>query len=183
MKETLASYRYARALNESVENDQELETVLQSLRGISDLIETSQPVRSTLLNPAIMRGDRQKVLQVLLEKSGAAPKAASLVVLLFKRHRLALLPFVTEQFSNMADERLKRISADVRTAQSLTENETTRIQKSLETYSNKTVTLNIQQEPELLGGIVARIGNTVIDGSLQTRLERLKEALLAEELT
>lgn len=182
MKETLASYRYARALNEFVEDDQKIESVLESLRTLLELIETDESVHTTLKNPAITRDDRQQVLQALIEKLSLTAEASSFVVLLFKRHRLELLAYIVDQFSNMVDTRLKRITAEVQTTHPLSENEIERVKESLEIYSNKSVTMNIHEAPELLGGIVARMGNTVIDGSLQTRLKRLKEALLAEEM-
>jgi F-type H+-transporting ATPase subunit delta len=181
MEGILASYRYARALNECIENDQHIENVLNSLRTVLELIETNEIVEKTLKNPAITPEVRESVLRAFVDKLNLPTEAASFLLLLFKRHRLELLPYAIEQLSEMVDERLKRITAEIRTAQTLSENEKARIQKSLETFSNKTVTLNVREAPELLGGVVARMGTTMIDGSLQTRLERLKEALLAEE--
>jgi F-type H+-transporting ATPase subunit delta len=182
MKAALASYRYARALNEYVENDQHVEVVLNSLKTVLDFVETNEPVKTTLNNPAITREIREQALRTFLGKLELASEAVSFVILLFKRRRLTMLPYIVEQFSTLVDERLQRITAHVQTATPLSDDDQGRIKKSLETYTNESVTLNIEEAPELLGGVVARFGTTIIDGSLQTRLERLKKALLAEEI-
>jgi len=69
----------------------------------------------------------------------------------------------------------------VTTTVPLTDSQQARLRGALDTFSGKTVTMECAVDREILGGVVARIGGTVIDGSLRTRLERIKKALLAEE--
>ena len=88
---------------------------------------------------------------------------------------------MTELFARHADARLGRITAQVGSAVALSDAQCERISASLAKYSGKEVRIEYAVDPALMGGVTARIGGTVIDGSIRTRIERLKQSLLAEE--
>ena len=88
---------------------------------------------------------------------------------------------VVSALSEIVDVRLNRARADVTAAAELSEEELQRIESGLEKYSGKTVQMETRIDPEIIGGVIVRLGGTVIDGSLRSHLGRIRAALLNEE--
>lgn len=181
MKHYLIADRYARSLNDVIEDDAQLEPVLEALRGISQLFSTHHELHTVIANPAINVETRIGILNAILERGETAAPLKRLLATLVRRGRITVLPDVAELFSQHADARLKRVGARVTSAMPLTESQAREIAASLESYSGMHVRIEHKVDPELLGGVTARIGSTVIDGSIRARIERLKQHLLPEE--
>jgi F-type H+-transporting ATPase subunit delta len=181
MSVNLIADRYARALNESVSDSRELEVVLSDIDGFRRAYEENAELRSTLNNPAIPPHTREAILDRVLDALDPGPVARNAMKTLFLRRRITLIPQVVLLFGRMVDERLNRVTAKVTTAVELTSEETQRVREGLTAFSGKTVTLELDRDPDVLGGVIAQLGSTVIDGSLRARLHQLKQALLVEE--
>jgi F-type H+-transporting ATPase subunit delta len=181
MKNYLIAERYAKGLSLSIPDNEALEDVAGALNRISGLYETSHDFRSVVSNPAIDREKRSAVLRQVLGREGVPAVVARLAEVMLQRGRIAVLPDMAKLFSRMADERLNRAGADVTTAVEIGEEHEARLRGALETYTGKSVRLECTVDPAVLGGVVTRIGSIVIDGSVRTRLESLKNALLSEE--
>lgn len=181
MKNYLIADRYARSLSGAIENDADLEPTLGTLRAISQLFQDNHALHSVIANPAIDVDKRSAIIGAILDTEDTPALLKRLLTTLVKRGRITLLPDVTELFARESDTRLGRVRAKVTSAVELTEDQTNHIIASLERFSGMNVRIEHTVDPELLGGITARIGGTVIDGSVRTRIERLKESLLPEE--
>lgn len=182
MRNYLIAERYARGLSQSIANDTDVEPMARALHDLGTLFETSHDLRSVLANPAVDRSKRQQVLDGVLAAEQMPRTVARLAQVLLRRGRIALLPDVAQVFATLADARLNRVQAAVTTALALNEDRAGRLGSALERYSGKTVRLKYEVDPTILGGVVVRLGSTVVDGSVRTRLEGLREALLAGEV-
>ena len=100
---------------------------------------------------------------------------------LFRRGRISAIDEVVSALVEIVDTRLNRARADVTAATELSEEELRRIESGLEKYSGKTIQMETRIDPEILGGVIVRLGGTVIDGSLRARLDRIRATLLTEE--
>jgi F-type H+-transporting ATPase subunit delta len=181
MKNYRIAERYARGLSRVIEDDATLESALQALEDFSEVLRQSHDLRSVLLNPAFDTGQRSAVLADVLARLEVGPPVANLLAVLLRRGRMAMLEDVATVFGTLADERLNRVLARVTTPQPLDDAERARTRAALERWSGKTVRLRCRVDQEVLGGMVARIGSTVIDGTLRSRLTQLRTALLADE--
>lgn len=181
MKHFLIAHRYAKALSMSIEDDADLEPVLEWLRGFGLALEENADLRTALANPAIPAGQRAKALDALLEKSDVDPVVHEFLRVLLRRGRIRLVSDIAEVFSGFVDERLNRVTAEVTSAGDLDPAELERIREGLGRYSSKHVRMITDVDPSIIGGVVARIGGQVIDGSLRARVQQLRTALLARE--
>ncbi|NIA15270.1 MAG: ATP synthase F1 subunit delta [Nitrospiraceae bacterium] len=181
MKNYLVAERYAKGLSAAIPDNAALDDAVTALYGLSDLYETEHDFRSAVSNPAIDKQRRSRVLAAVLQHIGVPDVVARLAEVLLERGRIAVISDVAEVFRMIANERLGRIRATVTTAVPLSAGQETRLGKALETYSGKTVRVKPAVDPEILGGVVVRMGDAVIDGSVRTRLNSLRDALLSEE--
>lgn len=181
MKHYRIAERYARGLDQSLADNDALEAALTHLEDMAEALRESQDLRSVLLNPAIDTDQRLAALRDLAARLGVAGPAATLIEVLLRRGRLALLEDVATVFGTLADARLNRVLARVTTPLPLDDTDRARAREALERWSGKTVRLRCRVDPEVLGGMVARVGGTVIDGTVRSRLARMRAALLAEE--
>lgn len=181
MKNYLAAYRYARSLSEAIEDDQALEPTLDILTSFSDIYQENDTLQGIVGNPAIPIKTQIAILEGILDKLGADSRLKKLVEALVQRGRIRILPDVTKLFASQTDTRLNRVRAQVTSAVTLTDAQRNDIIASLEKFSGMHVRIDHAVDPDLLGGVIAQIGGTIIDGSVRARIERLKQSLLPEE--
>ena len=180
MTNRMAAARYARALFDVSVKDRDLRQVEASLVQFADLIEGHDTLNRVLLNPAIPASRKRAIVELLLGRLGAVtPPVAKLLTLLAERDRLVLLPEVVRSYRVRLLDHLGVVEAHVTTAQPLTADRIISIEHSLSQASGREVTMTTTVDPEILGGLIARLGTTVYDGSIARHLERMRETLLA----
>ncbi len=180
MTNRMAAARYARALFDVSVKDRDLRQVEASLVQFADLIEGHDTLNRVLLNPAIPASRKRAIVESLLGRLGAVtPPVAKLLTLLAERDRLVLLPEVVRSYRVRLLDHLGVVEAHVTTAQPLTADRIISIEHSLTQASGREVTMTTTVDPEILGGLIARLGTTVYDGSIARHLERMRETLLA----
>lgn len=171
--------RYAKALLQIGVDDGNFERIGREVRALASAIKRSEELAQTLANPIFPRSDREKVLRALLDRIGATQSVVNFTRLLLDRERVAVLPDISRELDAMIDARAKRVSAKVKSAAPLDEQQKKRLVKTLESLSGKTVDMVVEHDPSLLGGVVAQVGDLVYDGSLRTQLERIRQDLIA----
>ena len=169
--------RYAKALMQLGEEQKNYEKVGQELRHLAKAMATSAELATTLSNPVFPRDDRRKVLEALLLKIGASVTVKNFSLLLLDRERVSAIPAISRELDVMIDERVGRIAAEVTSATLLNPSQEADIRKQLEKLSGKKVDMKVAQNPELLGGVVAKLGDVVYDGSLRTQLQQIRDSL------
>ncbi len=166
--------RYAKAVIEMGSTDK----IGLDLRTLAKAMKESAELQTVLTNPAIRRADRRKVLDALLQRIGANPLTKNLVYLLLDGERLSELGGISRELDAMIEARGGRITAEVTSAKPLDPTQLSQITAALEKLSGKKVTITKKEDPDLLGGVVAKVGDRVYDGSLRTQLRNLREELI-----
>lgn len=167
---------YAEALFAVAKAEGSLERVEDELFRVARTIEGSDELRSTLSDQAIPVERRQGIVEELLT-GRASPVTTALVSFVVGAGRGRELPAIIDSLvQRAADERSEAV-AEVRSAVPLDESQRQRLAEALGKKTGKKVSLKVIVDPGILGGIVAQIGDTVIDGSVRTRLNQLRETL------
>jgi F-type H+-transporting ATPase subunit delta len=169
--------RYARAILEIGAANGSLDKFGADLRSLAKAMHESAELVTALINPAIRRADRRRVIDALLERIGAAPHMRNLVYLLLDGERLSSVEAISREVDAMIEARAGRMSAEVTSARPLDASQLSQIINALEKLSGKKVAVTRREDPELLGGVVAKLGDTIYDGSLRTQLRTLRDEL------
>jgi F-type H+-transporting ATPase subunit delta len=165
--------RYAKALLEVVIQANPQQT-LEQLRTLADLIKTSPELHTALLSPAVSPSRKRAVVGRLLEPMNVAPAVRNFLFVIIDHRRITELPAIVEAFDVLLDEKLGFIRAHVASAHELDEPQRANLGEKLSKIAGKQAKLNYTTDPSLIGGVVARVGSTVYDGSVRGQLERLR---------
>jgi F-type H+-transporting ATPase subunit delta len=171
------SRRYAKAIFDIGSDQGGLDKLGSDLRSLAKAMNESAELRSTLSSPALARADRKRVIDGLLQAIGVVSTTRNLVYLLLEGERLASLPAISRELDAMIETKAGRVTAEVTSAKPLDPSQLSQITAALEKLSGKKVTVTRREDPELLGGVVAKVGDTVYDGSLRTQLRTLRDEL------
>jgi F-type H+-transporting ATPase subunit delta len=169
--------RYARALADVAAEQQALDAVRRDLTAFAGMLREQRELRQLLANPSVLRADTVQVVGEIARRMDLSPLSATFLTVLAEAGRLPGLEGILRAFEALVDERLGRVKATVATAAPLTSKETEALRATLTRRTGKDVYLEVREDPALLGGLVAQIGSQVYDGSLRTRLMRLREEL------
>ena len=169
--------RYARAILGLAQAQGNLDRVGADLRGLAKAMHTSPELVASLTNPALRRVERKKIVEAILGKLGATQLTKTVAALLLDRERLAALPAISRELDNMIEAQAGRVSAEVTSAKPLTDGQKKQIVAALEKLSGKKVDATHREDPNLLGGVVAKLGDVVYDGSLRTQLRAMRDEL------
>ena len=173
MTERVAAY--ASALLSVAQAEGVEQRVEDELFKVARAFEGSDDLRSTLTDPAIPIERRAGVVEELLAKR-AHPLTTAMTEFIVSAGRARDLPAIVDEFVAKAAEARAEAVAEVRTAYPLDADREARLAVALGRATGKRVTIKVIIDPTVLGGIVARVGDTVIDGSVRSRLEQLREA-------
>ncbi len=177
MKNLAIARRYAKALLIIGKEDGEAETYRKELDGVSRLLCQEKTLESAITNPLYDMESRRNVLVATLSKLALSELMRAFLLLLFDKGRIGFLESINTYYQKLADE-LKGIArAELVSASALSEAAVGKIQKSLTDMTGKDVILSITEDPALIGGVIAKIGDLVLDGSIKTQLMNMKESL------
>jgi F-type H+-transporting ATPase subunit delta len=170
--------RYAKALFELGVQRGNFEALGQELETVSGVYTESRELRQTLENPVFKQSQKRKIIEALLPQLAPSQVVRNFVLLLVERNRINVLPLIARAYEELTDRQLGRVRAVVTSAKPLdlvTEGE---IQRALEKRTGKKVLMKSEVDPTLIGGVVARVGDLVLDGSLRTRLASVGNRIL-----
>jgi F-type H+-transporting ATPase subunit delta len=177
MKNFAIARRYAKALLLIGKEDGQAETYREELDGVADLISREKALEAAITNPLYDTSSRKRVLKAVVEKLELSDVMRAFLLLLFDKNRFGVLDSINEFYQKLADE-LKGIArADLVSATELPDETVDKIRESLARRTGKEVHLEVKQDPSLIGGIVTRIGDLVLDGSVKTQLLNMRESL------
>jgi F-type H+-transporting ATPase subunit delta len=166
--------RYAQAYFDLANQAGEVEPWGRELERVAQAL-TDPEVARALENPRLRGPERAKLVGSLLES--VEPRTGNLVRLLVERGRLAALPAVVAHYRRLADRASGVVRAEVIAAVAVDEQAAARLRRTLSEKLGGEVETTVTQDPSILGGLVIRIGDRVIDGSVRTRLQQLRTAL------
>jgi F-type H+-transporting ATPase subunit delta len=176
-----AARRYAGALFDVVRTGGDIERANRDLAAFRDLVVQHAELARVFETPAVAPQKKRAIVeQILAAASDISPEVGRLLVLLADRDRLVLLPVVAEAFAARVLDARRAASADVVTAVPLGEAARAALAQALGRAVGRDVTIRERVDPSIIGGVVARIGSIVFDGSVVRQLDRLRERLLHE---
>ena len=179
MTNRTAANRYARALFDvAMKEKGDLQAIEQELAAFTKLFKQHAALQKVLLNPAVPAPRKRAAVAVLVAKTEVVPALGKLLILLAERDRLVLLPDLLAAYRDRLADHQMIVRAEVTTAAPLPREGAQAIERSLARVSGRKVTMATRVDPSLIGGVVARIGSTVYDGSVTTRLRKMKEKLV-----
>jgi len=179
MTNRTAANRYARALLDvSIKEKQDPQPIERQLAEFADLVKQHPAFEKVLLNPAIPAPRKRAAVAAVIGRAKLAPALGKLLVLLAERDRLILLPDLVAAYRERLLDYQKVVRAEVTTAAPLAADRAQAIGRSLGQLTGRTVTVATRVDPQIIGGVVARIGSTVYDGSIATQLQKIKQKMV-----
>jgi len=175
--ETVAR-RYATALADIVIKTGETNSVQTELKTWQEMMTANSELLEAFNNPAIAHGSKEKVLENLIERTKPTKTTANFLRVLLQNSRLTEISEINERFVSVLEERSDVVAAQITSARPLSDNEKAELQINLNKLTGKNVSPNFIIDESIIGGIITRIGSTVYDGSVKTKLENLKEQLV-----
>ncbi|MBK7534974.1 MAG: ATP synthase F1 subunit delta [Myxococcales bacterium] len=169
--------RYARAIVQIGIAQGNLDQLGADLRSFAAAMKTSAELVSSLTNPAIRRADRRRVIDALLVHFKAATASKTLISVLLDGERIGTLPMISREVDSMIEARAGRVSAEVTSATELSAAQVAQLTTVLERLSGKKIDVVKRLDPSLIGGVVAKVGDIVYDGSLRSQLHLLRDEL------
>jgi F-type H+-transporting ATPase subunit delta len=166
---------YATALFGVARTEGNLSEVEDELFRFARLLDSNDELRATLTNPGLEVSRRQQIVEDLLGGK-ANPITTSLVSMVVGTGRSRELTSIIDELVKLSASEGNKELAEVRSAVELTDDQKTRLAAALGQATGKQVELKVIIDPSVLGGLVAQVGDTVIDGSVRTRLAQLKTA-------
>ncbi len=179
MSDGAAVGRYAQAILELAQSEGQTEAVLAGLRDMAAMYTASDDLRRAVHNPVLSESDREGLLGRIAREAQLPELGRRCLLVLARRRRLALLPALSQQLQRLADESTGVCRATITSAGSLSESFFAELRGKLEHGLARRVVLEHKEDPRLIGGLIAQVGDNVFDGSLLGRLEQLEKSLLA----
>jgi len=170
------SKRYAKAIFSLGQEDGNFKQYGQDLTEFTKFFQDNAEFGQVIANPIFSVEDRRKVLQVVLEKSNFSGVVKNFLNLLLDKNRIGAIEAVTDYYSKLTDEVSGIARAEIVTARPLKEEALGRIEESLAGLTSKEIKSEVREEKDLIGGIVVKIGDLVLDGSVRAQLEGLKQS-------
>ncbi|HXN51350.1 MAG TPA: ATP synthase F1 subunit delta [Candidatus Acidoferrum sp.] len=175
-----ASLQYANALADVALAQGAAEPVTQQLIGFGALYAESAELRNFLSSPAVTKEAKHRVIEKLLARVGGSKVVRNFLLVVVDHQRTHVLPEMIAAFQEVIRQRLGITEAQVSSAVELSKTQKAEMESTLERLTGKRVEAKFSLEPGLLGGAVVRVGDTVYDGSLRTRLNDLRARLASE---
>ena len=177
MSQTSVARRYAQAIFELGVEQANVPGLVSEVKRLAETWAGSPELRSTLGNPLVADAAQAAIVAELCDLLALSPTAKNAAGLLARRRRLAALPDIAAELARLSDARAGLVRATITSAAPLSDATRQRLQAQLEKRTGKRVMLDVKQDPSLIAGLVARIGDLVIDGSARARLAEIRSQL------
>lgn len=173
---------YAQALFEVADKRGGADDAEKDLDGIKDLLETNRKFRDILYHPSITRTEKKGLIDKIIAPQCSSKWVKNLLYILVDKRRERMLDYLPDVFKGVARRIRGVISVKVQTVFPLTESRLDKLKENLEKLTKKKVELETEINKEIIGGMVIRIENKIIDGSVVNHLKNLKKNLLKTAL-
>lgn len=163
---------YARSLFEVAREHDSLDEIHEQLDAFADAVSENRDLQVFLFSPYFSAEEKKESLGKLLE--GADDNFFRFLELLAERHRMPVIFRIRRTFDDLWAEERRRLEVEVTSAVGLDDDTVKSIGERIEEQTGRDVQLSARVDPDVLGGIVLRVGNMVLDASVRARLERLR---------
>ena len=169
--------RYAVALFELAQEQESLDVVASDLHALRGMLAESADLERLIRSPVLSREEQARAITAVGERAGFAPLTLQFLGLLAHKRRLFALPDVIAAYDAMLAEHRGEVGAEVVSAVPLSPEQLESVERQLTAAVGQTVKLSTAVDPNLLGGLVVRVGSRMIDASIRTKLHQLELAL------
>ncbi len=177
MSSQTVARRYASALADVVLQRGEAREVQQELVAWADMMQANANLREVFANPTIALDQKRGVLKRLIEIAKPRPTTVNFLKVLLHNQRLPELDQINKRFASVLDDRAGMVAAQVTTARPVKPETQQTLQTKLRNLTGKSVRIEFDTDPEMIGGLVTRIGSTIYDGSVRNQLQQIKEKM------
>lgn len=177
-KERKYAKKYARMLF-NVTGTEKAEETLQILSTIESLVETHKDIRNFFLSPLVREEEREKAISEIASRTGISEEVKRFIIFLASKRAIMVLPDIIQHYRAIYYDRQRKTKATVITPVIFDGDYEKRLTESLRNLTDREVEIEYLHDPELIGGIVIKVGSTMYDGSIRGQLELLREKLTA----
>lgn len=171
--------RYATALYDLADESKSLDVVAEDLRNLKNLISGSPDLRRFLRSPLIDRQAQTKAMLSVLEAAKTGDLVRRFVGVVGGHRRLFALPGMIDAFLRQLAKRRGEVTVHVSSARPLSAEQSAQLTDTLKKAVGQKINIESKVEPELIGGLVVRVGSRMVDTSIRTQLQKLRRALRA----
>jgi len=171
-----AARRYSQAVFDIAKNTNTLDKWLNDLKTANGVLGNEALV-NRLEDPNLRQEEQRQIIADSLTTANVQPMVINLLYMLAQRQRMGLLPRIVESFQALYNKEKGIMVADVTSAVPLDEAQQKRVKAELSKITSKTIELHVHQDPSILGGLITRIGDELIDASVASRLASLSQRL------
>ena len=169
--------RYATALFELANADNQLDQVADDLLRLDAMIKASKDLERLISSPIISRYDQGCALEIILKKAGMCELTLKFIGTIAKNRRLFSISEIIASFQSQLAYHFGESTAEVITAMALTEKQIKKISISLKKAIGSNIAIKAKVDESVLGGLIIKIGSQMVDGSLRTKLQQLRLAM------
>jgi F-type H+-transporting ATPase subunit delta len=169
--------RYAAALLDIAKEEKQLAQVENDVKSFQTMLDESEDLRRLVRSPVISAEAQAQALSAVLERAGISGLTANFLRLITRNRRLFAVGDMLRNFRALLARERGEVSADVASAHSLSPDQLNALKDALRIQIGKDVQVNTRVDPNLLGGLVVKVGSRMIDSSLRTKLNNLKVAM------
>ncbi|GAX61966.1 F0F1-type ATP synthase, delta subunit [Candidatus Scalindua japonica] len=169
---------YSLALYEVAVKHGDTGDIEKDLDGIKQLLSSSKEFRDILYHPAITKTDKKGIVDKVLVSQCSSKWVKNLLSVLIDKRRERMLDFLPDVYKGVAGKIRGIVPVIVQTAIPLTEDRLAKLKKNLEKLTKKKVLIETEVNKDIIGGMIVRIENNIIDGSVTNHLKNLKKSLL-----
>jgi F-type H+-transporting ATPase subunit delta len=174
---TKVARAYAEALAGAAAQQNSLPQAAAEVAAFTMLVTSNAELHGVFASPALAPDSKAKVLEALVERTKPNPLVANFLRVLLRNNRLHYIDVIQKALVDEVDRREGVVTAEVTTARSVTDAERATLEAKLVGLTGKKVRLTYSIDPELIGGVVTRIGSVIYDGSIRTKLDTIRRRM------
>ena len=173
--------RYSQAVFELAREECQLDRLSGDVGRVRDAYASSEDLRTLIGSPVYTREEAERAITAIAERMGISRTLANTLALMAAKRRLFTLPLLLDRIDAMIDEENGVTEAEVMTARALTDSETRQVRDVLHGKTGKEIRLTVSVDPDLIGGMVVRLGSRLVDSSIRTKLSNLRNIMREAE--
>lgn len=178
-----AALRYATALVDTAVEAGSLDAVEQDLKDFEGMLSASEDLQNLICSPLIKRGQQRDAMVAVAQKAKFNSLTQNFLALLAENHRLNIISAIISAVKTDMSRRRGEVVADVQAAFALSDLQTKALKDALGKATGKNISLNVEIDRDLIGGMVVTVGSKMIDDSVKRKLERLERAMKSSSNT
>ncbi len=178
----LVGKRYAEALFEVAAEENKLEEFKQEIKAVADVFKDNPKLETIFTHPRVTKDEKKQMIKELFE-GRVAQEILNLCYIVIDKGREKYLGDISESYKDLSNDELGIVEADAYTAVPMTQDEIDKLQEKLSSSFKKQVDLKTHIDKDLIGGVLVKVGDKVIDGSIKGKLSEIQKELNNIRLT